>query len=1135
MRLSMVLLIGALCAAAPPVFGGLVRKTAETFDDAAWAPETWSKAAGTTRLSSEVAPDAGGGKCLEAEVRFSGKGFEWFAAVPPEPVVIPGDARSVTLAFRCDDGRYPVILNFRDGWGRTQVGSKKLEWAPKRDAGGGWATATFRVPDDWVRPLTIVSVSTHNWAAQSDARTVRFWIDNIEVETDLRDADPETGTLRTWKPDPQPADAAKALKQAPKSPLLVVEFSTGQVSNVFSREPPAVALHLRNWKPGTLTGTVTICVTDGDNKELDRRELPVSVESTARVAIPLAAERFGLYGLEAALALSDGTKRSEKMTFARLPQGRDLSDVEKQASPYGVNVHGGGTRSPVVPFRKAGIVWFRDYAFGYDWLLRAKGEDKKYAGWPWYPSIMRRYAEAGAKVLPCLMRSIRPPKVQDGKAVGPLGPDQAWTREIVDIVQTFPGITYWELDNEYDLHNGHAELERAVGWRNMGAYTRKLAEILELLGGKDVAAVEQGHAGIWPDRARLLIAAGDYEKVGVLNCHHYCGSEPPETNIGNWNTAFEGDWRAQPPRLFFDRLRDLKRASSSDGRPREAWLTEFGWDTLAGPRVSPRIQAAYLARAWMMAMAAGIDKCFWFYDYDAAEPKQFFDGCGLLAADGSPKLSLCALAGLASVLPTPKYVGSLSAGDGTCGYVFETGGELVAALWMIDDEAGPEVTFKARELRDFLGNRLDGLKTHLTPVPVYAIGLDRGDPWFLQTAYALETPYLVVASAGDTVTPVVEVSNNRDSPIECTVEMLLPGGWTAEHTEVSASVPRGERKTLPLPLTVGPGEGLGTRDVRFTISEGGSVKEMALRVLVQPALAMQVAPPAYGGPGPTTVAVKVANRSSGPLDGVLRLRVPASWQADPPETKVEGLKPGEVREIRCGLKWAADWKPGETATAEFDAGGGRAVAQPIIPNCLLMCRAGDIKIDGRLDDWPAAAEVPGWMLGRARGRADARVYLAWAPEGLYCAVDVPGADLAKTDPRSFWSGNCLEIFIDSRNLKRKRAYEPGDHQFWFVPLVAEGRVYAGQWKRGSEIPETRYDIPGIRSAAAAKGDGYVMEFLLPVAEIHKFRPAPGGTIGLNLNLTIRGKQSTCEIYWPAPKSLDIQSRPDAWGSMELAQ
>ena len=130
----------------------------------------------------------------------------------------------------------------------------------------------------------------------------------------------------------------------------------------------------------------------------------------------------------------------------------------------------------------------------------------------------------------------------------------------------------------------------------------------------------------------------------------------------------------KPPSLLFDDLRAVKRAAQADGKNRESWLTEFGWDTLAGPVVSPYEQAVYLPREWMMAMAAGIDKAFWFYNFDAPNPKQFFDGCGLLAANGEPKLALCSMAGLTNVLPNPKYIGDLDAGENTRGYVFSNGG-----------------------------------------------------------------------------------------------------------------------------------------------------------------------------------------------------------------------------------------------------------------------------------------------------------------------------------------------------------------------------------------------------------------------------------------------------------------------------
>ena len=86
--------------------------------------------------------------------------------------------------------------------------------------------------------------------------------------------------------------------------------------------------------------------------------------------------------------MSDGTQRAETLTLARLPVPRELSRQQKLASPYGLNVHS-GEKVVLVPFRRTGIVWFREYAFSFDWLLRAKGKDGSYAGWPYYPKIVQ--------------------------------------------------------------------------------------------------------------------------------------------------------------------------------------------------------------------------------------------------------------------------------------------------------------------------------------------------------------------------------------------------------------------------------------------------------------------------------------------------------------------------------------------------------------------------------------------------------------------------------------------------------------------------------------------------------------------------------------------------------------------------
>lgn len=195
----------------------------------------------------------------------------------------------------------------------------------------------------------------------------------------------------------------------------------------------------------------------------------------------------------------------------------------------------------------------------------------------------------------------------------------------------------------------------------------------------------------------------------------------------------------------------------------------------------------------------------------------------------------------------------------------------------------------------------------------------------------------------------------------------------------------------------------------------------------------------------------------------------------------------------------------------------------------------NVTLDGRLDDWGPETQLPAWMLGSTAGQANATAHLAWAAEGIYGAVEVHDSKLQVKDPTSFWAGDALELFLDSADDKRPRGAVAGDHQFWLVPLPEANRVYGGQWKMREEIPATRYDLPSVRGAARRTADGYVMEFLVPAEQIRNYRPEAGGRLGLNLNLSIQGKEVHREAYWPSPKNSGVTGHPDRWGSVLLIE
>ncbi len=1103
----------------------VVTKVIEDFDTVPWVAAVDSKAPGRVLLSDEPATGLTG-KSLLIEVDHPAD-FGHFAAKPAGDIVIPGRTRSLSVRFRISDPRHSVHFSLRDGWGRT---GKAQEWGLKPDKDGGWVTATFNVPESWPQPIALTGVLTQNWGARNEASRVRLWLDQIEVTTDLSDVDPATGLLRGWTAEPNPADAAKAWKAPPATPLVDLTLTTDVESHAFVGEAPEAAVTIRQWKPGPLQATLALRVLDDGGAVLDTQRRDVTVEGKTMLRVPLKSPRYGRYHVESELTASGEPSLSRRLTFARLSPRRELTAAEKLASPYGLNVHNAGDW-PLEPYRRAGVVWYRDYAFNLEWMRRARaGGD--FSGWPYYPRIVERFEKAGVHLLPIFAFSIKAPPVENGK-VTQVGPDRQWKRDIAAALMAFPQITHWELSNEYDLPAANRHAEDLCDWANYGEYHRTFAQLVQIMAGEGAVAVENGQAGIHPGHTRSMVERGYFDQIGVVNTHHYCGVDAPEVNAGNFNTGFEGGSRGGQPTLFFDDLRNTTRNARIDGKPREHWFTEFGWDTLAGRAVSPYQQAVYLQRSWMLQLAAGVTKSFWFFHLDSADPKTFFDGCGMLDHLRQPKLALVAMAGMTARLPAPTYIGDINAGDNTHGYVFEQDGKLVAALWTIEGDDGPQVAFDAEQLYDFLGNAIDGKTARLTMAPVYAVGLGRGSPWFAQTAYSLDSDHLACAAAGDPITAVLRIDNRRPTLIDADIRLQLPEGWASDTQQVTVSVPPGEHRLVELSMTVAAAEGLGVRQLPIEVRESGKpVKTIVQRVLVQPPLGLRVSS-ITGAPGSTQVAARVLNRSAVPRTGELTLQLPKTWRAAAESIPVEPLQPGQMREVKVNLTWSPQWKDDESAALVFTDDRGARVSQPIIPSAWRLHRAGKITIDGKLDDWPAATAVPGWMLGSTLSQANAVLHLAWSEAGIYGAVAARDSKLGNIDPRSFWAGDVLELWLDTAGNRASRKFAAGDHQFWLTPVVAEERVYIGRWKRHAEIPATQQDLPNVKSVARRVDDGFVMEFLLPAEHIVGYAPRVGATMGMNLNLTIKGAIER-EAYWPRAKHEGLED-PATWGSVQLVE
>jgi hypothetical protein len=362
----------------------------------------------------------------------------------------------------------------------------------------------------------------------------------------------------------------------------------------------------------------------------------------------------------------------------------------------------------------------------------------------------------------------------------------------------------------------------------------------------------------------------------------------------------------------------------------------------------------------------------------------------------------------------------------------------------------------------------------------------------------------------------------------------LPSGWETPEKQASFACDPGKQSVVKLPITIASDQANGESVVKLHVLESGKpVKVVPLRVRVQKRLAI-VATSLVGEPGTSSTHVQLVNASaSQSVGGKLHVKLPSSWQTPQQVIAINAIAPRQTLELDVPVTWSPNWKPNESASLEFVADNGENVQTHLNPGQMTMHQANRINIDGQLSDWDAVYQLPDWVLGTTAPHANAQLYMAWTPEGLLLAGQVEDSIIRNTDPKSFWHCDVLELFLDTNANPAKRKFSKGDHQFWFVPMPAENRMYVGQWKRGDELDKTQYDIKNIQSACRKSGNGYVFEVLLPKDKLVGMTASSHRKLGLNLNLSVNGELGMREVYWPQSKQRSDVSNPQGWGTVIL--
>jgi len=132
---------------------------------------------------------------------------------------------------------------------------------------------------------------------------------------------------------------------------------------------------------------------------------------------------------------------------------------------------------------------------------------------------------------------------------------------------------------------------------------------------------------------KKIVAYAGRAPFDIINVHFYAFRHIRE----NFRVAVPPEWSS-----LEEDMREIVawRDQHAPGRP--VWLTEIGWDTkdYSTEYVSEQEAANYLIRSYLLALGAGVEKCFWFIfrdlDDDHGQKSTVFSSSGLFENESIP-------------------------------------------------------------------------------------------------------------------------------------------------------------------------------------------------------------------------------------------------------------------------------------------------------------------------------------------------------------------------------------------------------------------------------------------------------------------------------------------------------------------
>jgi hypothetical protein len=358
-----------------------------------------------------------------------------------------------------------------------------------------------------------------------------------------------------------------------------------------------------------------------------------------------------------------------------------------------------------------------------------------------YDEVVEETAALGIRVLGILDYSAEwassAPEIWDhGRDLAPPRDLDTWANYVYRTVEHFKGrVTHWEVWNEPNTNTFWQPKRDPHGYANL----LRAAYVAAKKADPECTVLIGGMIGFGNDDLEYLDEVYSYGGAGyfdVMAWHPYPGDPNPCLDQFNFTD-------------FMDALRSIM-SSYGDGDS-EIWFTEIAWGI--GDGATREDQANYLVRSYVMSLAEGVDRLFWFNF--RGPPSE--EGSALLEHDFTPRPAFIAHAQLAKLLEKASYETRIDINDAEC-HAFAKGEERILFAWVPWNST--DVTFRFRtdaqdlQILDIYGEEISAeargrkLKTTLTERPIIILGLDAADVQALNSGMSPLLPVAAVLAVG---------------------------------------------------------------------------------------------------------------------------------------------------------------------------------------------------------------------------------------------------------------------------------------------------------------------------------------------------------------------------------------------------